>query len=1315
MALQQVMSPETAFERITRLTGPEDYEMWKFQVRIVLKTHNAYEVACGETVKPERIENETDAAYGIRLSNWTRIDLLAQKVISTSVCGGPLTFIMNCESSSDMWHRLGQAYERKTELNVHLLLQEFYVTKKQNNEDIATFMARIENMSYKLKVLESPVTESMIITKILMSLTDEMKHFQCAWESTPTEDKTLVNLRTRLIAEETRLKRDVKPVALAAIKANDKANDKGMLCFVCKKPGHIKKNCWFNKNKDKKSEKKPFEKKPSPKSGNSSVAMTCYDSLSQCDDESWFLDSGASDHLSRNLKWFVNYKQFDVPLNVKIGNGSIIEALGSGRINLVSIVDGETINCHFENVLYVPDVAMNLVSVGCVMDKGFKLKTDMQKCVLMKDGKTIVTGNRHRKLYKLSIKVIVDEVCTNFALCNSFELWHAGLGHPNKIYTENILKRHNINIPIPKDFFCKYCKFGKQSRLPFKSGKSKTTKIGQLIHTDVCGPMEVNSIGGSRYYVIFKDDFSGFCYLSTIAFKSQVFSKFKIFCGYLENITGEKVRKLRSDNGSEYMSAEFGLFLTNNNIEHEKTVVYTPEQNGCSERENRTIVEMARTMIHSRNLDVKYWAEAVNTAVFILNRTLPHNDNKLTPYELWFGKPYNIDFCRVFGTKAFCHVPKEKRLKWDKKSREGVFVGYGDLTKGYRIYFPTLDTVEILRDVDFENELTISENKFEDSTEQIIYLSKNTTEENENLNEIFEEENGNADEIENENLEINSSMDDSMCTCNDDEFSPSSDCLTPELKSHYNLRNRMCNIMMVDVYEPSNFKQALDSENSDEWKKAMNDEMDSLIKNETWDLVDKPVHVRILSNRWVFKIKRNADFSIDRFKARLVIRGCSQHAGIDYEETYSPVVRYETIRLLLSIAVCKRMTLTQFDIKTAFLYGEVDNEVFMSQPEGFGNGSNQVCRLKKSLYGLKQASRCWNQRFTIFMQRLDFKISDYDPGLYMFHKEHIMILVALYVDDGLVLSNDSNELSRILQCLQSEFDVRIGSLSHFLNMNIKVHEDKIFINQSIYISQLLYQFKMAECRSVKTPIDNIKDLFTDEIETNYNPGFDYRKAVGSLMYLSLISRPDLTFAVNLASRFLEKPKPVHYNLVKRIFRFLRGTTDYELVYGRGDLDVVAFSDSDFGNDLESRKSVTGVVLKVGDNPIIWISRKQGVVSMSTTEAEYIAASEATKELIGVKNILEEILNVSVHAELLIDNQSAIKLVRNPQFHKRSKHIEIKYHFIRENFQKGIFEIKYVKSEDQLGDIFTKPLGTVKFQKAQGELNLRGNIDKNNIY
>lgn len=399
--------------------------------------------------------------------------------------------------------------------------------------------------------------------------------------------------------------------------------------------------------------------------------------------------------------------------------------------------------------------------------------------------------------------------------------------------------------------------------------------------------------------------------------------------------------------------------------------------------------------------------------------------------------------------------------------------------------------------------------------------------------------------------------------------------------------------------------------------------------NGTWEIVDLPPDRKPIGSKWTFKIKYTASGEIARFKARLCAKGFAQKQGIDYTETFSPVVRYDSIRTLLAIAAQNNLRIRQFDVKTAFLNGILNEDVYMSLPEGLEvTNSNKVCKLNKALYGLKQASRCWNTTFDKFLKHFDFSESHADKCIYTGTFCNSVVYLALYVDDGLLFAKSEEALNCITDELKKEFDITCDTSNIFVGMQITRNENdgSIFIHQYAYIERLLSKLGMSEARTIGTPAEPNSYLEPANVEKSTKTEFPYGEAVGSLMFLAILCRPDIAHPVNVCARYLDKYNDTHCQAVKRIMRYLKGTSNLGISYRRGgsNLDLVGYSDADFANDLETRRSTTGYVFELANGPITWCSQRQKTVMLSTTTAEYIAASEATKEAIWLRLLLHDI-------------------------------------------------------------------------------------------
>ncbi|KAI5312034.1 hypothetical protein L3X38_041207 [Prunus dulcis] len=500
----------------------------------------------------------------------------------------------------------------------------------------------------------------------------------------------------------------------------------------------------------------------------------------------------------------------------------------------------------------------------------------------------------------------------------------------------------------------------------------------------------------------------------------------------------------------------------------------------------------------------------------------------------------------------------------------------------------------------------------------------------------------------------------------------------------------------MSLVEPVSYKSAI---KFPVWLQAMQEEVNALHTKGTRSLVPLPTNKNLVGCKWIFKIKRHSDGSIARHKARLVAKGFSQEPGLDYEETFSPVVKPTTVRLVLALAAHFNWPLRQLDVKNAFLHGILQEEVYMSQPPGFEDPSHpyHVCKLLKSLYGLKQAPRAWNDRFTQFLPSLGFENTYSDSSLFVKHVGHGIVVLLLYVDDIIITGSASGAITQVISALTTEFDIKdLGLLHYFLGIQITKTATGLFLSQTKYVADLLVKSEMFDAKPYDTPCLPYNWLLKKDGDPYSNPKL-YRSIVGALQYLTF-TRPDIAFSVHQVCQFMQNPMVSHFIAVKRILRYLKGTMQFGISYTMGDLQLNAFSDADWARDPDDRRSTTGLVVFLGNNPISWSSKKQQTVSRSSTEAEYHALSFTSAELDWIKQLLAFLrIPLPCVPVLFCDNLSAIALSFNPVQHQKTKHIEIDVHFVCKRVSLKQLSVQFVSSQEQFADILTKGLSGPLFR------------------
>jgi hypothetical protein len=485
----------------------------------------------------------------------------------------------------------------------------------------------------------------------------------------------------------------------------------------------------------------------------------------------------------------------------------------------------------------------------------------------------------------------------------------------------------------------------------------------------------------------------------------------------------------------------------------------------------------------------------------------------------------------------------------------------------------------------------------------------------------------------------------------------------------------------------------------------MASKFDALQRQHTWSFIPPSHDQNLVGCRWVYKIKCNTDGSVSRYKARLVAKGFHQKAGVDFDETFSPVVKPPTVCIILSLAAQNHWPLRQLDVSNAFLHGFLKENVFMAQPLGFVDSAqpSHVCKLYKSLYGLKQAPCAWFERFTSHLLTLGFTASLADASLFVLHTGSTTVYLLLYVDDIIITGNNSTAVSDIISQLSTTFELKdLGPLRYFLGLQIEYKKVGLFVHQQKYLTDLLHKFHMTDCKTAPTRIATTTPLSTASNDALSDPT-PFRSLVGALQYATFTS-PNITFAVNRVCQFMHKPSNVHFVAAKRILRYLKGSLHKGVLFQPGPLALTAFTDADWAGDPSDRRSTSGVVVFLGHNPITWLAKKQHTVSRSSTEVEYCSLATGAAELAWLRQVLCDLKLYLPSAPLIwCDNTSALALASNPVFHGRTKHIEVDYHFVREKVVRGDLLLQFISTHDQLADIFTKALPSTRLLQLCSKL------------
>ncbi|KAJ0922526.1 putative RNA-directed DNA polymerase [Helianthus annuus] len=1072
-------------------------------------------------------------------------------------------------------------------------------------------------------------------------------------------------------------------------------------------------------------------------------------------------DSGANQHMVRTEEGIfdaIDVSEFNIKVKHPNGSDATVTKIGKYKLNDKVILT---------DVFVVPEYYVNLLSVyKLAKDNKLRVLFDENNCYIQDSHtkNTLVTGNQVDGLYFCGDTSKTMKVCFNSH--DTLNLWHSRLGHPSNPVL-SVLK-DSLNLKFTNnDIPCEVCHRAKQHRVPFPLSDHKTSSLGELIHLDVWGPYRIQSREGYKYFLSVVDDYSRAVWVYLMEHKNEVFDNIKSFFNMIKTQFGKTIKTFRSDNGTEFVNHQTKNFFNTNGIIHQTTCPYTPQQNGIVERKHRHLLNVARSLLFQGGLPLRFWSECILTAVYLINRTPSSILNGKSPYDLVYGfKPF-LNHLRNFGCLCFSTVLNNPD-KFGSHAEKCVFLGYSNQKKGYKLW--SIDKKQIIfsRDVRFyENVFPFKDNKnlcesnqnnsinnlnfFDFFDETIVYEDGNIPNDeggvqnevhddstiNDQQPQVTTEPAGTAVEQQPSSERSIPGMAD-ITSRNDDVIPPEGTSETPAIrrstrnanfpkklqdfviegKVKYGLEkvlnysklspeNFCFTSVLNKSLEPRSYKEAVSDPN---WVRAMNEEMEALHKNNTWQLVDLPLGRKPIGCKWVFKIKYKSTGEIERYKARLVAKGYSQKEGIDFEETFSPVVKMVTVRCIISLAVEKNWPLYQLDINNAFLYGDLKEDIYMSLPEGYySKDESKVCKLVKSLYGLKQAPRMWNEKLVRVLIDFGFKQSKCDHSLFIKSTNSVFLVLLVYVDDIVLTGNDISEIDKVKKLLQSKFLIKdLGLLKYFLGIEVIRSSQGICLSQRKYCLDLLAEFGLTGCKPVNTPIEQNYSVVSS-CKQNDEPLLDitgYQKLIGKLIYLSH-TRPDISYSVQFLSQFMHKPSKSHLQIALRLLRYLKKSPGKGILFTKGtSFDLTAYADSDWGKCVETRRSVTGFCIFLGNSLVSWKSKKQNTVSRSSAEAEYRAMCSATCEIMWLANILKELnIQIELPISLFCDNSAAISITANPVFHDRTKHFEIDLFFLREKIASGFLKVISTVSKDQLADVFTKGLLVNQHEKMCNLLNL----------
>jgi hypothetical protein len=899
------------------------------------------------------------------------------------------------------------------------------------------------------------------------------------------------------------------------------------------------------------------------------------------------------------------------------------------------------------------------------------------------------------------------------------------------------------------------------------------------VHADTA-EIKTASLAGAHYFVVLIDEWSNYVCTLFTASKDQIADSVIQTLKQWQTLHNRTVVEFHTDGGTEFVNQKLSKFFSAQGTTHTITTPHTPQHDGKSEREVRTATEWAHALLAQIGAHRKFWALAIATATHMRNRTLLIKNTHITPYERWTGTSPFLSDLHVWGCDAdVVHTvaPGHKLPKLTPKSRLCMFVGYAPDRMAHLFYDPQRATVIASRDAKFyEQQYTVAtqerlmeeaaedNNENEESVDE--WLTRTALDGEIRLAQLLtKEESNNASAPSSTAAGSHSPPDSSDSIVTDSapaSVPPSAVAATSTRRStrtrfepnrygmigHNLAQGHLAvyvGLVAADdarvalrpsaVTVPRTFDEAMQSGN---WRAAIHKELESHISNNTWSLTQLPPGCKAIGTKWVFALKLRADGSIDRYKARLTAQGFAQREGVDYNETFAPVLHYTTLRIILAYVAAEDYELHQLDVETAFLNASVKENLYMKVPAGLeATDPGTVCKLNKALYGIKQAPHEWHAEIALTLLHLGYARAVYDPCLFLKRSRTLhLIIFPLFVDDSFPAFHlsDTAELQSDISYLQSKYKLKYNETpSLVLGMRLTRNREKrsITLDQEVYIRRIIEENNMGETKEVKTPEIAIQqnNHSADPSSSSFSASAaldsahpsllsaerkeSYAALVGALQYAAISTRPDIFHSVNTLARALVSPTTADESAAYRTLCYLKGTASLGITLG-GELNsrqFVAYCDANWAGEKSTARSTSGWLMKIGNGPVSWNSKRQSIVALSSAESEYIAAATAAQEVVWIRGLLTDLgigkntstLSSSTHdttpsppsppTPLFCDNTAVKALAESQRHHQRTKHINVRYHYIRDLVSENILSIQWISTLNQPADLFTKPLPT----------------------
>ena len=1299
----------------------ENYDEWESSMLFHLRSK-----LLSRTLTERR---PTDVAA---IAEWDKVDIQALGKIGERVSPKFHEYIRSASTAKEAWEEIRKIAQLNATNMMIRARRELSTTKMAEGDDLYTHLSSMERCRRILKGTNAPVVDTEMIIRVMDSLPSSWATYLQGLRTQKDLMTKYEEFRNELLAEATYRKGATSSgdgqdlgVALQAKKFNGTCNN-------CKKPGHKRADCWAKGGgKEGQGPRSRNFKAAQAKKENSSnrynllvikdedETAEAYEATVVSDKATqWILDSGATDHMTGMRDELHNVVDGNHG-TVKVANGQKLQSEGYGKL----LIKNKGIETTLSNVLWIPGLSVNLVSVSALARRGATTKFYEDTAKVWKDGNVVLSATKDRDgLYIIDREIGRTNLATR--KLSILDL-HRIMGHLH----EDALRKlpsmvEGLELADGKLEECATCKMSKAIRESFQPKDEALPLPGEELCADL---MFINKTP----VLVVSDKGSGSTFHQVLGAKSEAEKEIVNIVKAIEVQYGKQVKKILSDNGGEFVTNKLKQWAKREGIHLVTTAPYTPEQNGVAERKNRTLVEMCRALLKDSRIDKKkYWTYALATAVYIRNRS-PAKSSKYqkTPFEIMTGRKPNLQFLRRFGEKGYYYVQKAKRGKLDDKARECKLLGYEE--KCY-----------ILLDVEAEKIVRSAHVRFsaegERSTTEIMEETYESNSEDDDETRTVGElnslpVNGGTTGVEGQSHDP--SRNSSRIPVSQRvirTMEPMERRAPNDISSNVDTRNivegprRRSALMVTELKEPVNYEEAVTGEDREKWREAVISELESLEENRTWTLArneEIPKDTNLVDSKWVFKIKRDATGKLEKYKARLCARGFTQSKGDDYDETFAPVVRIATVRILLALTANLNYRVTQMDIVTAYLYSKLDKIIYMKPPPGMElldkdlEVSNHTLVLEKGIYGLKQAGYLWNQEIRSCLLEIGLLQSTFDPGLYYKKAGNEYMFVTVYVDDILVSTAREDWRNDFEKELAKRYKTKLlGEVRSILGAIVECNPNNgtITIQQSNHASELGMKYEVQNMGQQMVPIDGGTRLEKGEHGETIN---DYRKALGSVMYISLVSRPDISYAVNYLGRFSGCCDQRHWKTLKGLLNYVYHTREAKLQFKKSEINEIKLC-VDASHISEESHGVTGYIIYYADNPIIWKSKKQRVVALSSMEAEIVALSDAIKEVAWLRDLLMQLgfnePTITIHE----DNQACIAVSKNATVNDRTRHLMARTEFIRSKLNEWKVNWKYTPTKQQVADGLTKGLSRKQFEEMRksmkvvvscSELSERGSV------